>query len=93
MSAGKTEDFLCIQDISVFLITLQGFYHKLLLRFPAAVGAHQLGACLLQELGNNGMEKAVKAPEKGFSPTTLLSDNAFGESAPSIFVSCNFWPM
>lgn len=27
----KTEDFLCVQDTSVFLITLQGFYCKLLL--------------------------------------------------------------
>lgn len=50
MSAGKTEDFRCIQGISVFLITLQGFYHKLLLWIPTAVGAHQFGACFLQEL-------------------------------------------
>lgn len=28
---SKTEDFLCVQDTSVFLITLQGFYCKLLL--------------------------------------------------------------
>lgn len=25
MSAGKTEDFLCIQDISVFLVLYRGF--------------------------------------------------------------------
>ena len=61
MSAAKTEDFLCVQDISVFLITLQGFYCKLLLRFPAAVQAHRFGACFLQELWNNRMENPVKA--------------------------------
>lgn len=44
MSAGKTEDFLCIQDISVFLVTLQGFYCKLLLWFPVAVWAYRFGA-------------------------------------------------
>lgn len=50
MSAGETEDFRCIQDISVLLITLQGFYCKLLLWFPAAVRAHRFGARFLQEL-------------------------------------------
>lgn len=47
MSAGKTEDFLCIRDISVFLVTLQGFYCKLLLWFPVAVRVHQFGTCFL----------------------------------------------
>lgn len=50
MCAAETEDFLCIQGISVFLITLQGVYCKLLLCFHAALWAHQFRALCLQEL-------------------------------------------
>lgn len=90
MCAGETEDFLCIQDISVFLITLQGVYCKLLLWFHVALWAHQFRACFLQELWNNRMENPVKAHCSGERLWTNLP--AFWQCLwrINIVISCSF---
>lgn len=90
MCAAETEDFLCIQGISVFLITLQGVYCKLLLCFHVALWAHQFRALCLQELWINRRDNPVQAHCSGERLWTNLP--AFWQSLRriSILISCNF---